>query len=535
MIITRRNALKFGFGFSAAALFPMDALRAQAVPSSGGSLVVALSAEPKFLNSAVQSNNAASFITPKLFDGLLAYDPDFTPRGQLAESWQQSDDGLTLTFRLRANLRWHDGQPLTAEDIVFSYTEAWKKFSPRASSLFATVSNVEAADERTIVWTLNAPSPYLIYAFSSHILQVIPKHVYAGTDLLSNPANAAPVGSGPFKFAEWERGSYLRLVRNEDYWDNPRPYLDEIIFRFIPDGASRAVALETGEVDLIGETAVPGSDLSRLSALPHIATTADGYDYVATATYFMFNLDRPVFQDLRVRKALAHAIDRNFIVTNIWQGQGTAGTGPVPASLKAFYDADTPQYTFDLEKAAALLDEAGHKPGSDGIRFSITHDPFPASESYIRVGEYLRDTFGRIGVKLTLRSQDVGAYVKRIYTDRDFDTANFLMSVGPDPAIGIQRMYWSKTYQPGTPFSNGSHYSDPQTDRLLEEAAREVDPARRRSLYVEFQRKIKTDIPQLALVDVKLLTLSNRRVQNHTYLCEGIKGNFAQTWVSDGK
>jgi peptide/nickel transport system substrate-binding protein len=323
----------------------------------------------------------------------------------------------------------------------------------------------------------------------------------------------------------------MRLARNEDYWDQGKPYVDEVFFRFLPDAASRVAGIEAEEVLLIGESGVPGSDLARLSRMPNLRLETKGYNYVAQNTFFLFNLDRPVFQDVRVRQAIAHAIDQKFLIDNIWYSYGEAATGPFPSDMGDFYTSDVPTYPFDPEKAKALLDEAGKTAGADGIRFEFTHDFLPYGEQYPRTAEYIRDALAKVGIKMTIRSQDYASYLKRIYTDRDFDTINYLIAVGPDPVIGTSRLYHTNAFQPGVAFSNGAHYSNPEADALLDAAASELDAAKRQKLYFDFQRIVQTDLPQIPLVVPKQVTIVNNRVRGDAENSEGIKAGFAGVYI----
>jgi len=195
----------------------------------------------------------------------------------------------------------------------------------------------------------------------------------------------------------------------------------------------------------------------------------------------------------------------------------------------SFYTQDTKQYPFDRKKAEALLDEAGFPRGVDGVRFRVSHDVFDGGGN--RVGQYIRQALARVGIDVTIRTQEFGAYIKRVYTDRDFDFNNQGMSQMFDPAVGIQRFYWSKNFRPGVPFSNGAHYDNPEVDRLLEAAAVENDPARRRVLFSEFQRVIASELPTIGLVAVAQVTVANRRIGDHTVGAEGLSGNFADIHI----
>ncbi len=500
-------------------------------PTRGGTLIIGQYPEPSLLTSAIAPGGPANNVSPKIFDGLLTYDFALQPQPQLAQRWQIDEDGLGITFTLRPGVTWLDGAPFTSRDVAYSIEHAWRKHNGRARAIFAAVDSIETPDALTVRLGLSAPAPYILSGLASHLAQILPAHLYEGTDPLTNPANLRPIGTGPFRFVRWERGTYLELERNPDYWDQPRPYLDRVVFRFLPDASSRSNALETQDIHMVAETGVPGADIQRLQALPYLEIETRGYEYVGQTTFFVFNLDRKEFQDVRVRQAFAHAIDPEFLIRHVWFGHGRAATGPLPWSMGSAFTDDVPRYPFDIDAAKALLDEAGYPPDAQGVRMRITHDPLPYGDAYTRTGEYLRDALSRIGVAVELRSQDYAAYVRRIYTTRDFDTANYLIAVGPDPAIGAQRMYWSKAFQPGFAFSNAARYLSPQTDALLEDAQSEIDPARRTALYHAFQRQVMTDLPQIPLVDVAQVTITNTRLRDHTVTSDGIKANLAHAYL----
>ncbi len=149
-------------------------------------------------------------------------------------------------------MTWHDGKPFTSADVAFSVLEIWKKYHSRGRSTFANVVAADTPDPLTVVWRLSRPAPYIISALASIESQILPRHLYAGTDILTNPHNVAPVGTGPFRFVEWKRGQYVALARNPNYWDKGKPYLDRVIFRLLPDAASLSTALETGEAQFVG-------------------------------------------------------------------------------------------------------------------------------------------------------------------------------------------------------------------------------------------------------------------------------------------
>jgi peptide/nickel transport system substrate-binding protein len=500
-------------------------------PVRGGTLSMILNPEPAGLVSGLNTSSPVYTISPKMFDGLVTYDPQFRLLPQLATSWNVSPDGLTIAFKLRSGVKWHDGKPFTSADVQFSFMDILKKYHPRGTATFAHLVAVDTPDESTAVFHLDAASPYLMRALAAAESPILPKHVYDGSNPLRNPANAKPIGTGPFKFKEWRRGSYIMLERNPDYWDRPRPYLDALIFRFIPDGAARAVALESGEVQYGTQYIVPMNDVARLQALPNLSVTTAGYDYNTSVNYFEFNLRRTYLQDVRVRRAIAHAIDKEFLVKNVWFGFAKAATSPITDRQAEFHTDDVPQYAYDPKIAEALLDEAGFKRGSDRLRLRLTIDYSPSGDMYRQTAEYVKQALARIGIAATIRNQDNPTFLRRIWAQYDFDLNIYSSSNIADPVIGIQRFYWSKAIEQGVPYSNGSGYASPEMDRVLETAQLENDPQKRHELYVLMQKLAMTDLPNFALVYSRWMTIHDKRVKNLNTTGLGPYESFAVVYL----
>ncbi len=505
---TRRRWLGQMAGLAAAT----SALRAHAAPQRGGTLVIGPGPELTTpLTSAVTTAGLAQYVSGKLFDGLLRYDAQLRPQPRLATAWSWSADQRSLTLRLRAGVRWHDGRPFGSGDVAFSLLEVWKKFHSRGRSTFAAVVAVDTPDPLTAVIRLERPVPFLVSALSSGVeSQVIPRHVYGqGGDLLANPALNAPVGNGPFRFVRWERGSQIVLERNPDYWDAPRPWLDRVVLRFVPDPAANVAALETGQLQIANT--LPLNEIARLAAQPALLVRRETRSYTTGVNVLGFNLDRPVLRDPRVRRAFAHTLDRDAIVRNVWHGFATPVESPIPPAFDAFASSDVPHHAFDPARAEALFDEAGLRRDAHGIRLVLTNDAAPTGP-LPQVAQLWRSQLAKVGVSLKVRTQDFGEFVHRVYSRRDFDTAFYGGNAGPDPAIGVQRFYWSKNFQPGVAFSNGEHYASAAVDRLLEAAQVEPDAARRRALYADFQRLVATDLPRIPIVSPDAVTVHHRSV-----------------------
>lgn len=523
----RRTLLKGMASLPLAASLPAGFARA----SSGATLVM-VTPELTMLTGAFNSAGPIYQVSAKLFDGLVDYDQNLNMVPQLAESWDISDDGMTMTFKLRPGVKWHDGAPFTSADVAWSAVNVWKAAHPRGRATYANLESVETPDETTAIFRFSKPSPAVLKALHAVESQILPKHLYEGTNLVDNPRNSAPIGTGPFRFVNWDRGSHVMLERNPDYWDAGKPTVERLIIRTVPDSAARAAGLEAEEIDVGGGSPVPPGDARRLEQLPHLVIPKGGDEAIGSQAWLEFNLRRPLFQDVRVRQAIAHALDREMLLKIVWYQFGSVATGPINPAMKPFYTSDVQTYDFNLEKAAALLDEAGYPLRADGARFEIWHDPLPYSQYYFRTGDFLKQALARVGIRVNLRTQDAATWLKRVYTDRDFDTTNASAHNLSDPSIGVQRFFWSKNIVDGVPFSNGSGYSNPEVDELLEQAQVESGQEKRAAMYQRFQQIVAAELPQIPLANIQWLTIQNRRVSMLDKTPFGAHGNFADVTLS---
>lgn len=523
MSISRRLFIKDSIILTAGAGLLSQASGVFAAVDGKQTLVVSQFPEPSILTNALTTDGTIYTVTSKVFDGLLSYNDQRQPVPRLATDWQVSDDGLVYTFNLRPGVTWHDGQPFTSADVAFTLENIWRKYNSRGISTFAPVNKVQTPTPLQVVLTLSTPAPYLLSALSSTDAQVLPKHLYEDGNPLSNPYNIKPIGTGPFKFERWDRGVSINLVRNDAYWDQGKPHLDALIFRIIPDLTSASAALETQAVQL---ASVALSNVKRLRGINQLQVSEISSPYSPGLVGFEFNLEKPVFQDVRVRQAFAHAIDRDFVIKNIYFGFAQPAYSAIPSSMSDFYNDNVPRYPFDLKKAEALLEEAGLKKDANGVRLTVFNDPNPASET-LQIANYLRSNLAKIGVKLVIRSQDFPEYVNRVYTRRDFDTTLITATAGPDPVMGTQRFYYSSNFKPGIAFSNGARYANPRVDELLDLGQAEVDPAKRKAWYDEFQQIVLTDLPKIPIVSPTVVVVTQKQLKDFFNSSEALYGNFA--------
>ena len=361
--IRRLSALSAGL--LAAVAFASAPVSAQ---KSGGTLVQITQPEPPNLAPYISTSGPIGQVTAKVFDGLLEYGFDLKPVPSLAESFEVTPDGKTITFKLRKDVKFHDGKPFTSADVQFTFMEVLKKVHPRGIATFRELTAVETPDAHTAIFKLGRAAPYMLMAFSGYESPVLPKHVYGTGDIKTHANANMPVGSGPFRFVEWRRGEFVRLDKNKDYWRKGMPYLDRIVVRFIADSSTRTAALEKGEAHVAGFGAIPYNDVKKLTKLPSVEVTTKGYEMVSPIVELLLNTKHKPLDNQKVRQALAYAVDRQFVIDNVWFGFGKAAAGPISSNFEpsGLFGAGVDYTVPDrIERANKLLDEAGFPRKAD--------------------------------------------------------------------------------------------------------------------------------------------------------------------------
>lgn len=500
----------------------------------GGTLNVAISADPGHLNPAITTSGATHTAAELLYNGLVEYTDELEPVPSLADSWEIQDDGETYVFQLRDDVVWHDGEPFTSEDVRYSFEEVLAEHHARtAASMGAALEAVETPDDHTVILRFAQPYAPLLQQLDVTEAPIIPAHIYADTDPLENEANMEPVGTGPFRFVSYTPDSEIVFERNEDYWKEELPYVDRLVQRIIPDGGAQVVALEGREVDWLW--GAPGPELQRLREedgdLEFLQTPVNpgGANCIMTIS---FNLENPTFQDLDVRRALFHALDREQFLERVLFGEGQVAEAPISSGIPFAHAEDVDLPAFDRDEAESLLEAAGWVRDDEGIReaqgvegvddgtplaFDFLH--FPAFSQY---GELLRAQLAEIGADVELRALEPPVFAETVFGERDFDTNIISYCNGTDPEIGVRRMYDSAQIG-STPFSNSSAYEDPDVDRLFDEAQRTVDLDQRGDIYGQIQGIVAEDLPYIWVVE----TVGTRI---HRAACEGFEpfGMYAE-------
>ncbi|VTU45646.1 ABC transporter substrate-binding protein [Variovorax sp. PBL-E5] len=505
-------------GQSAGLLFSLTALApawAQPAARQGGTVTLA-SQTMRTLNSAIQSGNATGVPATQIFAGLVQLDSRFKPQPYLARSWEVSPDGLVVRFKLVEGATFHDGRPIRARDVAFSI-ETVKASHPLMSVTYSAVlESVRAVDDLTVEIRLKHPFQGLFGVLTPALTPIIPEHVYgpANGPIQTNPANAKPVGSGPFRFVEWKAGEYVILERNPHFFRPNRPYLERVVLKIAEDSLSRRLMLERGDIDYLPFSFLRIPDMVSLRSNPNMVTVRSGYEALGPVAYLEMNLRQAPLNDLRVRQAIAHAIDKDFIVKTLHHKLSKRLDGPLHSGNEYFDAKAVTVYPTDLAKANALLDAAGHLRKAEGTRFALTLDiPTFDPDSMSLVAEYLRSQLRRVGIDITLRmSTDLADWSNKVGQWNYQLTMNSTWNWS-DPLVGVHRSFLSSNIKK-VAWSNTGGYSNPKVDDLLDRAAVEPDPGRRRALYADFQKTVTADLPLIWTNESIYVTFHHKRVKN---------------------
>ncbi len=528
----KNRALGIALAAAVGLLGSLSVSAQQQTPVRGGTLVAAVNPAPTQMNTTFHNQYANAVVSSNIYDGLFSYDDKQNRVPVLATGLKVSPDGLAITIALRKGVKWHDGVEFTSADVRYSFLEVLQKVHPRGRVTFAAIKDVETPDKYTAILRLDRPAPVILSALNTAEAQILPKHLYEGTDVRTNPQNAKPIGTGPFRFKEWKKGQYVELERNPDYWDKGKPYLDRVIFRQIADPATRAAALETGEIQYLPFAGVPFSDVARLRARPDLAFDQRGYAYNAQIYYVAFNLKRAPFDNVKVRQAIAHALDKQGLINTVWYGLSQPADGPVPKALSRFFTNDKPKYAFDRRKAEQLLDEAGLPRKEGGIRFSFELELSPSGDAFVPAGEYIRQNLRAVGIDVRPKASEPSSYLKKVWTNYEFDAIVNGFSTLFDPEMGLTRLYWSKAVSPGVPYITAWGYENAEIDKVIEGYQKESDDGKRVKLFHQLQQIALRDLPLIPIMDAPFFTLYSKKLHGIDFGPDGSRSSFRDAWLS---
>jgi peptide/nickel transport system substrate-binding protein len=476
-------------------------------------LVVGSLFTPRHLNSAIQSGFATALPATQLFASPIRYGADYEPQPYLAESWETSPDGRSVTLDLVDDAVFHDGEPITSEDVAFSI-EAIKENHPFGQAMLGPVTSVETPDEHTAVIRLDQPHPALTLAMSPALMPIIPKHVYGdGKDLLTHPRNGKDVvGSGPYQLVEHVEGEQVVMTAFDDFFLDEEPIAQQLVVKMFSDEDSLGLALESGQVSMAALTAP--ATLSRLSKAEGVVVEKTGFEALGSLNFLEFNTARPPLDDVRVRQAIAYAIDVDYIIEELHRGYSNRAPSPIHPGSPLF-NPDVTQYDQDLAKTDALLDEAGFPAKGDAPRLSLRLDYAPGATAYqLEVAEVIKSQLADAGIEVKIRNApDLSTWGARV-SNFDFDMSMDNVWNWGDPVIGVHRSYACSNIRKGVLWANMGQYCNERVDELMEKAATEPDPAQRKQLYAEFQETVVDEAPMRFLTDLPYVLVHEQSVTN---------------------
>jgi peptide/nickel transport system substrate-binding protein len=534
---------------------------AECVRFRGKNLVVGIvGSDPGHLNPAISSNGGLHTTAEPLYNGLIGLDANSNPYPDLAESWVISDVGKRYEFKLRPGVKWHDGRDLTAGDVKFTFEHALRGHSRTQGSMGLPAGSagspllyIEATrrdidgdrqPDEVVVFQFNRPYAPLLQQLNVTEAPIIPAHRYPANDPLTNTAaNRDPKGTGPFMLRSY--GNDIQFVRNPNYYRRDLPCLDGMVERFFPDNQTASLALEGRELDWSWEVdksrlaPLRGNGALRLAGVPRGPGGGNclmtvGFNLLAVGdrrgqrqTNGSVNPGAPAphphFGDVRVRKAVAHALNRQAYLDQIEFGQGRVAAAPVHSGI-GFAHAPQPIPGFSLAEANRLLDEAGRQRGSDGTRFSVDFWGIgPGTQ--VTYGNLLKAQLAEVGINVTVRSGPQATFGTSVFVERNFDLAVVSYCNGDDPQIGVRRQYHSTQYQ-AVPFTNLAAYRTPGMDGLWDQAGAQVDPNVSRNTYRQIQEAAAGDQPYLWLVETEFIRAHRSACSGFNY---GNTGLFAET------
>ena len=482
-----------------------------------GTITYGMTGDPVIFNPILYTDSPSSFVISRVYSGLVRANENLEMVGDIAKSWEFSEDGLVWTFHLRDDVRFHDGEPLTSEDVKYTYEAILHPdYTGIRATNFKAVDHIEAPDPYTVVFYLKEPfAPMLTYLSYG----ILPKHIFEQTsikDMKENPANMEPIGTGPYKFVEWQRGQHLILEANEDYYGEG-PYIEQVIIKFYQDEQVMLAALEKGDIDYMGS--IPPDDIDRVKSehsdrLEFVEFPTNGYTYIG------LKQTHPILSDVNVRKALMYGLNRQGIVDDILQGYGTVMNSNIAPVSWAYAEGELETYGYNPEKAKQLLEEAGWVEGPDGIRvkdgqrLSFTLLTDSGSKMYESIIMIAQEDWENIGVEMKPEFLEWSVLCSQYLDVAQFEAYMLGWSLGLDPDFYIFFHSDSGVDEEGNLVGfNDGEFSNPELDELLERGRREMDQEERRKIYWEAQKIVNDQLPYVFLYTRNNVAAMDKKVK----------------------
>ena len=500
-----------------------------ASPAYGDAIIEGSIGDASNLIAMLAADSASHDIASLCYNGLVKYDKDLNLVGDLAESWDISQDNLTITFHLRKGVKWQDGIEFTADDVMFGYQTIVNPTTPTAyAGDFQEVEKAEVVDKYT--FRVKYKKPFAPGLASWGYVVVLPKHILEGQDITKSPLTRSPMGNGAYKLKEWKAGEKIELVSYHNYFEG-RPFLEGFIYKIIPDTSTMFLELQAGNIDFMG--------LSPLQYLRQTETKVfqenfRKYKYLSFAyTYMGFNLLNPLFQDKRVRQAISYAINKNEILEGALLGLGEVATGPYkPGTWQ--YNPAVQTYPYNPEKAKALLKEAGWVDTDgggilekDGKHFEFTVILNQGNNERRKTAEIIQRRLADVGIKIKLRTLEWATFINEYIDKKNFEATILGWTIGQDPDL-FDVWHSSKTHYKELNFIS---YKNEEVDRLIMEGRHTFDLEKRKKAYSRIQEILAEDQPYVFLYVPYALPIIHKRFRGIEPAPAGISYNFVKWYV----
>lgn len=444
--------------------------------------------DPDFLDPHYATASISFQMILNIFEGLFIPQTDGTLTEGLAESYEVSDDGLTYTFNIREGVKFHNGEELTVDDVMYTYERLMGlDDGEKLSNSFDNVESIETPDETTFVMTLKQPDSNFLYALTALESAIVPR---------SNDGkhHDHPVGTGPFAFVNYSPGVGLELKKHEDYWQEGLPYLDKVEFIFQSDDQAAVMNLLAGEVDL---TSVPGHRVSEVEADFNMTHQNNNSTLIIT-----FNGEKEPFDDVRVRQAISYAINKEDIIDSVFHGYATPiGSNMSPAMGEYYLEGLEDVYARDVEQAKELLSAAGYPDGFSTIMTISSH-----SDLYSDVAQIAVENLKEIGIDVEIEVVEWGIWLERVYADRDYEMTTIDLTGRPS-AYEILNDYISDNDA-----ENFFHFHDEEFDQVMADALLETEPEKQIAYYHRAQEILSEQAPAVYIADYQIVWGANPEI-----------------------
>lgn len=447
--------------------------------------IMVLTGDPTSFHPDWKSDDNAWPINQNLFNRLVKLNAFDTAIPDLAKTWEWNEDNTEVTFHLQEGVKWHDGEAFTSADVKWTYdtliAEKWNK-----SDTFASVKEITCPDDNTVVMTLSYPDVSLIAKLSWYGTFIMPKHIYEGTDYSNNPANQQPIGTGPFKFVEFQKGVQVVLERNDDYWGD-KPKMKTLKWSIIPDATTAFQSFVNGEVDYY--TSIPVMNVNDFDNDPNFEIVPV---IGINRSYVTFNQENEHFKDVKVRQAIAYAIDRDALFARCSNGTGAKAETFISRTT-GFADEQYKMPERDIAKAQQLLEEAGYKKDANGYYFS-TELKFFESGYFKDAATVIQSNLKEIGIDMKMTMMEYAAWGDTVKINKDYAMSMSAGYQGPDVSGVSGRVRTGASM-------NFMNYSNSTLDALLDQGVQVSDETERMAIYSEVQKIMSEDMPIVLFFD----------------------------------